>query len=259
MNLSTLDKVLWAAGFVGHVALILILVLRRRVKHFPMFTTLLAFQLCTTILLFLLYRHGSSHAYSVAYYVSYIGNFALQIAVIWEIARDVLRPTGTWISDARRGFLVWSAVGIVLASLLSFFMPSAGLSRSEMWEMRGEVLTSLLTCEVFLAMIAAANRLGLQWRSHVMALGQGLTVWALVAILGDLGDVAIGWESKLAIFDHLRSFVYLGALVFWMVAFWLPEKQRAPLSVDMQNYLVALGSRLAYDLDSVRRLDDSTL
>jgi hypothetical protein len=33
------------------------------------------------------------------------------------------------------------------------------------------------------------------------------------------------------------TFVYFGALLFWIVAFWSPKRKRAPLSIDMQNSL----------------------
>ena len=35
MTLTTLDNVLWAAGFIGHVALFLVLVVRGRIKNIP--------------------------------------------------------------------------------------------------------------------------------------------------------------------------------------------------------------------------------
>jgi hypothetical protein len=48
MNLTSWDKALWAAGFICHVALLLILVLRRRVREFPIFTGYIGLQLFTT-------------------------------------------------------------------------------------------------------------------------------------------------------------------------------------------------------------------
>ena len=41
MPLTNLDLLLWVAGFLGHLALLLILLLRRRVRMFPVFTTLI--------------------------------------------------------------------------------------------------------------------------------------------------------------------------------------------------------------------------
>ena len=253
MDLSTLDKALWATGFAGHVALLLVLLGKRRWSLFPVFTTVVLYQLFETSILFLVDRHGSHHAYFLAYWTMAFGDYALQIALIFEMARIVLRPTGTWVSDARRAFLLWSCagVGVAVAVALTIGPPAArGLG---LWEVRTTLFTDVLTLEVFLAMSVAAGRLGLQWRSHVMALGQGLTAWAVAGLLRDIAHVAYGWSRDFILFDHIESFVYLGTLVFWTVAFWLPERERAPLSADMQEYLLALHRRVQYDLEGARR------
>ncbi len=249
MNLTILDNVLWAAGFLGHVALLLVLGVRGRWRTFPVFTSVTAYQAAVSLVLFAASRLGGEHAYDVVYWTAAAGSFAFQIALIYEIASIVLRPTGTWVRDARRSFLLWSGTGVLVAlGAAGAVTPSASSSLST-WEVRGVLFTSLLTCEVFLAMSAAANRLGLQWRSHVMALGQGLTVWALISLMSDAAHIALGWNRDFAILDYLRMYSYLGALGFWIAAFWLPERQRAPLYPDMREYLVALHRRVQYDLD----------
>jgi hypothetical protein len=53
----------------------------------------------------------------------------------------------------------------------------------------------------------------------------------------------------------VRMFVYLGALLFWIVAFWSPERKRAPLSVEMQNYLLALHQRVQDDLERMKSIE----
>lgn len=249
MNLTILDNVLWATGFLGHVALFSILVLRGRWRTFPIFTTIVAYHAMVTIVLFSTFRLGLDNVYRVLYWAAAVGSFVFQLALIYEIARVVLRPTGTWVQDARRSFLLWSGLGVLVAFGAAWAVRPAASSSLSTLEVRGILFNSLLTCEVFLAMSAAANRLGLPWRSHVMALGQGLTAWSLVALIIDAAHIALGWSRDFAVLDHIRMLVYLGALGFWIVAFWLPEKKRAPISPDMREYLVALHSRVQYDLD----------
>jgi hypothetical protein len=110
------------------------------------------------------------------------------------MARHVLRPTGTWVQDARTDFLLWSASSIVIAATLSLVITPPEAKGLELWSVRATVFTSTLTCATFLAMSAAANRLGLPWNSHVMALGQGLTVWGLIALFGNIVHLALGWR-----------------------------------------------------------------
>lgn len=251
MNLSTLDNVLWAASFVGHVALVLVLVIRKRVREFPVFTGFLGYEALTTVMLFFVSGHGTKHAYFLAYWITGFANYLFQIALIYEIARDILRPTGTWVSDARKAFFGWGAAGMVAAAVFAMQIGVPQSKGFDLWDTRITVFTSLLTCALFLAMSVAANRLGLQWRSHVVALGQGLFIWSFIALLEDFGHVVFGWDREFVVFVHVRMLVYLSVLGYWMVAFWLPEKKRAPLSPEMNAYLVALHERVQYDLSSV--------
>ena len=210
MTALTLTNVLWAAGFLGHVALLGVLLFRRRVREFPVFTALIAFHVSVTVVLFLTKRHGSHHGYFLAYWGAAFLDYAFQIALIFEIARIVLRPTGTWVSDARRSFLLWSTIGLLFAVLFAITLGSPFNKGLDLWEERITLFTSLLTCEVFAAMLLTANRLGLQWRSHVVALGQGLTLWSLLNLGSDVLHVLAGWNRDFALYDGIREFAYPG-------------------------------------------------
>ena len=251
MTLSTLDNVLWAAGLVGNAALFLILVLRGRSRDFPVLTADTVFQMLRTLLLWLVHGHASRHAYFLAYWITGFADYVFQVALIFEIARVVLSPTGRWILDARRAFLTWAAAGCVAAAVFAMLMGPPEARGLDLWDVRVTVFTSLLTCELFIAVSAAANRLGLQRRSQVIALGQGITIWAFTALLEDLGRMIYGWNSQFVVFAHIRMFVYLGVLGYWMVAFWRPEQKRAPLSAEMRAYLVALHRNVEYDLSRI--------
>ena len=253
MTRATLATALWAAGFLGHVALLFVLLRKQRSRVFPIFTALIAFQILLSALLFLIRNYGNRHSYFLAYWGGAFLDYAFQVALIFEIARIVLRPTGTWVSDARRSFLLWGGLGLCLAAALSFGLGSPGAKGIDLWEERVTLFTSLLTCELFTAMIVSANRLGLQWRSHVVALGQGLTLWALLTLGSNVLHVMAGWQRDFALYDGIRQFAYLAALFFWIVSFWLPETERAPLSHDMESYLLALHRQVQYDLEKIRQ------
>ncbi len=251
MSLSTLDNALWATSLLGHVALLLVLLVRRRARDFPVFTAVIGFEVLRTVLLFVILRHGSRHAYFLAYWITGFADYIFQVALIVEIARDILRPTGSWVRDARSAFLGWGVAGLVAAGIFALQVGPPQAKGLDLWDVRTTIFTSLLTCELFIAMAVAANRLGLQWRSHVVAIGQGIATWAFVALLEDFGHTALGWNRQFVVFVHIRMFVYLAVLIYWMVAFWLPEKVRAPLSPGMNTYLVALHERVQYSLKSI--------
>jgi len=174
MGLTNLENALWVAGFAGHVALLAVLLIRSRWRKFPVFTLLIAYEAVVTVVLFVISRYGSRHSYFLGYWVLALGDYVFQVALIFEIARDVLRSTGTWIRDARKWFLFWSTMGILIAAGLCLTISPPATKGLDLWEMRATLFTSLMTCELFLSVSAAANRLGLPWQSHVMSLDKGL-------------------------------------------------------------------------------------
>ncbi len=252
MDLTTLDNALWAAGFAADVALVFVLISKKRWREFPVFTTWMTFDVLLTIALFGIYREGSSRLYAVVYWLSAILDFLLQIGVVLEMARIVLRPTGTWLRDARTRFVVFGSLGALVAAAVAFLIHPAAPTPLDAWEMRGNLFASIIVCELFLAMMMSANRLGLRWGNHVMGLGRGLTAWAMVTFSVDALHGLLDNERVLSALDHVQSIVWIGAVVYWSVIFWLPEPERLPLSPEMRKYLIDLHHRVQYDLDKVR-------
>jgi hypothetical protein len=258
MNLTALDNLLWAAGFLGHAALLFVLLIRRRWRQFPILTCFAAYQATVTIALFLVSRYSSQHVYAVTYWVTDAGDILFQLGLIFEISRAVLRPTGSWIRDARSSFVIAGAIGTAIAIGLSLVVKPLAHSTLGIWEIRGNLFTALLDCELFLAMLYAANRLGLEWRNHVMAMAQGVTVWAFGALVSDLAHIVLGWTGEFQALDYSLSFLYVAVLCYWIISFWRPETVRAPLSEEMKDYLVALHRRVQYDLQQVTQTRDRT-
>jgi hypothetical protein len=251
MTFSTLDNALWAAGFLGHVALFCVLLFRGRWRAFPVFTTFIGFDSALTIVLFLLYRHGALAWYSRVYWSADVVDFVLQLGLVAEIARAVLRPGEVWISEARKRVLIFGGLGIALAALLAWGVAPPGLRSKEVWEVRGSLFTSLATCELVVAVGFTATRLGLGWRNHVIALAQGLGVWSMVAAFADGIQSYVGAAQSFITLDHVRELVYCSALAYWTIQFYPPEPVRRPISPEMQKYILALHEQVTYDLDRI--------
>lgn len=251
MNFSFLDNVLWAAAFVANTALLLVLLRKERWREFPVFTTWIAFQVVLSIALFLIYRQGSERLYYVVYWTSVVFDFVLQIAVVFEMARIVLRPTGTWLRDARSRFLLFGSLGALLAAGIAFAVHPSAYGSLDAWEIRGNLFTSMCICELFLVMMMSANRLGLHWDHHVMGLGRGLSVWASISFCVDALQGLLGRAPVFKLLDQARDIAWLGAAVYWCVIFWKPQAERLPLSPAMQKYLIDLHARVRYDLKKV--------
>jgi hypothetical protein len=252
MRLSLLDGILWATGFLLTAGLLAILLWRARWKQFPVLTSWIAFQTAYNILMFALRIHAAATWYSHVYWIALWPDFLLQLGVVVEIARIVLRPTGTWVRDARSLFITAGLGGAAVAAILVWWITPPVHGASAAWELRGNLFTSLVICELFVVMSFTANHLGLGWRSHVMALGQGLTAWAAAAVINDSLQSYFGTHRFVSISYYLRSFAWFAAIAWIAVRLWLPEPERAPISDDLQKYILALHRRVEYDL---RRLD----
>jgi hypothetical protein len=248
MSFSLIQNVLWVAGGVVNAILVLVLLVKKRWREFSAFTTWITFLTAEMVLLYFVYRTGSAHLYSKVYWSCAIVDFLLQIGVVVEMARIVLRPTGTWVQDARRRFLFFGILGTLIAAGVALILHPAAPTSLDAWEIRGNLFTGLMVCEFFMAMMATANRLGLQWGDHVMGLGRGLVIWATIAVLVDGLHNLLGRYLWFNTLDNMRGTVWVAAVIYWTVIFWRPQKARLPLSADMQKYLVDLHEHVQYDL-----------
>lgn len=248
MNLSRLAGLLWAAGFTGHVALLAVLLLRRRWREFPVFTGFIAFHAALSPTLYVIYAHGSALWYARVYWSTALIDFGLQLGIVFEIARIVLKPTGTWLRDARKQFFVTAGLGIVLAAFLAWILTPPASSRLDELELKGNLFAAFLVCELFLFLSMTATRLGLGWRSHVMAIEQGFAGWIVVAVLTETLHGYFGSLHYFFVLEYIHMFVYLGALGYWIVQLWRPEPARRPIAPELQEYIVALHRRVEYDL-----------
>jgi hypothetical protein len=253
MGLTTLDRVLWAVGFLGHVVLFTILVLRRRSREFPVFTTLIGFNGLKTILLYWLYesQHGSWAWYARVFYAAALIDFCLQLAVVLEIARIVMRPTGTWVEDSKKLFVLGTAAGLVLAAIASWSISVRGVGVLDLLKARGNFFTSIVICEMFVVIALTSKWLGLGLKNHVYALVLGWTSWVLSEMLVDGLHNLLGVAPFFSTVELCRKLVYLGAVLFWINRFWLNEPVAREISPELKEFIVALHKRTKNDLDSL--------
>lgn len=252
MKFSGIENLIWALSFGGVAALLVVVLVRGRWRQFPVFTTLLAFDTARSILLFVLYRHGAMGWYARVYWPLLWPDFLLQIGIVLELARIVLRPTGTWVRDSRAQFAAAAAAGMLLALALAWLVSPPMHTSLAAFRVRGNLFTSLVICELFVAMSLTANRLGLGWRSHVMAIGQGLTAWSLITVMTTALQSYWGASRLFRELDQIRAFSFIGATVWMIVELWIPEPERQSLAPELKRYILALHDRVNYDL---RRLD----
>ncbi len=246
MNFSLVAKVLWTADFTLHAVLLFVLLYRRRYRSVPWFTAWIASEMMFSVASFLSYRFGSHHTYAKVYWSADFLDLLLQVAVVLEIARTVLRRSGRWVEGARVRLVLMGATAPVVALAMAWAMKPAAATRLDSWEARTSLFTTILICLLFTAVMAASQQLGLGWRSHVMREGYGLTVWVLVAFLTDTLHAYWRTAEHFTALEHIRIAVFQASLIYWAVAFWIPERQPMALTVAENKNLEGLKARLEY-------------
>jgi hypothetical protein len=202
-------------------------------------------------ILCMLAQFGFRSLYTQVYWSSVLIEFALQLGVIFEIARIVMRPTGTWLRDAKKQFILVSAAGLLLAAALAWMISPPASTLLDRLNVRSSFFTSLVVCELFVVMLLTAKRLGLGFRNHVFALVTGWSIWVIAAMLVDLLHGYYGTHLHYDALDNLRKFAYLAALVYWMVQFWQEEPARQEIPPELRAYILALYQRVNKDIDTL--------
>jgi hypothetical protein len=251
MTLSTLDWVLWAGGFACAVALLSVLLYRSRWKSFPCFTAISGFEAIFTPVMYLIYCFGSHAWYERGYYAFSFVDGILQIAVVWEIARIVMRPMGTWVQDARKQFIVGAGIGILLAVALAAAISPPTSDRFLSLGVRFGVFTAALVCELFIVVALTSNKLGLGWRNHVMSLILGWSASQSIAILVVGLHSYLGVHSHYRDLDRVRIIVFEASQLYWIVQFWRNEPARRPIPPELAAYIQDLHNRMQKNLDTV--------
>lgn len=251
MKVSIVDEILWAAGFVGHAALFLILLFRSRVRAFPVFSAYVLFQIVATIVLFVDYRILSGSRYALLYWSGAILDFCLLTAVLAEVALRLLRPSRRWVEGSVGTMLSLSILGVVIAAALTFLVHPWHEHSAIVWQLRGNLFTSIVTCELFTVVLLTSQRFGVYWRSHLMGLGIGLTIWALTAFVVDGLHAMMGGAAHYNGLEDARKIVYISTLVFWISAFWRDEPQMLRMPPEMRNRILQEADRVSYDLAKV--------
>lgn len=251
MQLSYLSQVLWATGFCELLALTFVLLVRRRWQAFPFFTAYIAFQVAETIVLYSIHRWSRPHTYYWAYWAGTVVDLLLQLSVVFELTRTVLRPTGTWVRDARRMFLLLALAATVIAAAVSFAVSPTLPTTLDNWIEKGNLFSAMLNAQLFLAMGLASSRLGLAWRHHVMGIASGWMLWASVDLFVEASYSYLGPDWHGLVLDNVRILAFQAATIYWIVNLWLPEPEARTLSPQMQSYLSGLQQHMAIAVQGI--------
>ena len=246
MTVSGLDRLFWAAGLLGHVALLFVLLHRGRARRFPVFTTFIGASVLRTVVLFFA-RGRAVYTYFLLYWtLAILVDVLLQFAVVYEMATHTFRPLGRWAPDARRGMTWLVTASVLVAAGLTVLAAPAATVSPEKWVTKGSFFSSAIVLSV---------TVGLPTRTHVARISQALGLYSLVDVMIEAGHTmyGAGYHARAdEVLSHARMMLYLLCLVYWIVTLWQDAPEPRELPAHVRKHLRGLQSRLAYDLYTLR-------
>jgi hypothetical protein len=211
------NQLIWAAGLLGHLLLLTVLFMRKRVARFPWFTLFIIFYLARSVGLAATLRLSGRPVHLFATIILDVTDILLQCAVLAELTWIALRPLGGVRRYTLPLLLVASGVLIVMR-LTSFHHSSLRMVLAVV-----HFLLSVLMVEWAIVLAFLLRPLRLSWRSHVAVISFGLGVYSAALMAGG-GYFTIGREMRdYVFFSFFRVSVYLLVLVFWSAGLWFAE------------------------------------
>lgn len=255
MHLSHFDLLLWAAAFVGHIALVAVLVGRHRATVFPVFTALVTVNIVKSCVLFLVFRYSSKSAYFYTYLDFLILDLTLQLGVIFEMARHVFRPMREWGTEVARELIGLALISVSIAASLAFLAKPHTRLAVQAARIRFDLFSAVLVSVLFVGFVVLSVRAGLPWRTHVARISQALAVYAVCDVIIESARVYFGISTTTRFYtllSQVRIVTYLGCLMYWIITLWQEAPEPRVLDKQMRRQLSALQNRVECDLESLR-------
>jgi hypothetical protein len=225
------QHLIWTAGFLGHLVLLGVLIVRGRAQRFPFFTLLILFYLLRSLTILLLLGHLAPPGVHLASLVFDVTDLLLECAVLTQLVLAGLGPLDRLHRILLPLLLVVSAALIVthLVPVSHYYTRAAPLLL--------HYYLAVFMLEWSLVLFFLLRSLGLTWRSHVATITFGFGIYA-AALLFAGGYFSNGRELREYIFfSYFRICIYLLVLLWWIVTLWRQDPSQDPSRNRNQDHL----------------------
>ena len=236
MKTSMWNLVLWIIGFLANVGLFYALVVKSRIAKFPIFSLLVALQIVRTVSLFAVRSLAGRIAYFDMYWLFAALDYLFQLGLIAEIGRAIFSPSVGVVAQARTRILLWCGLSVLPAAMVAFSIPVPPAEMNPVWDTQVSLFTSLLTCQCYVIVSGAINRLKVQNKGHLIGIGNGFVLWAAMETARDGIYAATRWHYNFRFLDELHMIVYVCVTIYWTGVLWREEPKREALSVEKDQF-----------------------
>lgn len=255
MHLGRLDLIYWVAAFVGHVAVMYVLLRRGGAVRFPIFTSLIALSIARSIVLYLVLQFGTSSGYRDVYWSFAIVDTALQFGVLYELASYTFRPLGRWVPYLHRHLIWLISMSMAIALGLTWLASPPASRWAEIVVLKGNFFSAVCMSELFVGLLALSATAGLPWRAREFKIASGLGVFSMTNVVLGAGRNYFGMGSNNRVFffsAHIRIGVYLCCLAYWSFALWSEGPVPREMTNEMRLQLHKFGQKVNFNLQRLR-------
>jgi hypothetical protein len=260
MHFSGIDRALWAAGVVGEILLVYVLLVRRSYRTFPVFFSWIVFILLLEPTFYWLLRYTSGTTYYKTFFALNFPQYLLEVGVLAEIALNVLRPVRKSIPMGLLIVLGCAAIFIAIVGFLVAAHANAATLADPRYFVVINTTMAILRVATFVLIAGSSQILGLSWKNHVLQLTSGLAFYSVVELVVELAHshqrAGPSYAATYIALTHLRIGGYLCALYFWCYAFAKKEAPRKEFSPQMAKILVSISGSTKRQRAVVARTPD---
>lgn len=243
MHLNDLDFLFWMAGLAGHLAVLFVLVWRKRVAQYPIFTSFIATNALRTLALSIVFRVGSAAQYFEVYWLLAVLDSVLQAGVVYELASGAFRPLRGWVRDVRLTLIAYAIMSLVIAASLTLLSAPPTKRWVDSLVIKGNFFSEVCISELFVGILYLSVTSGLPMKTHAIRISQGFGVYSIIDVGIEAGHSYFGVSgnshSYIAL-SHFRMLAYLGSLCFWIATLWRDEEPARHLTDEMRSQLTDL-------------------
>jgi hypothetical protein len=255
MQMTTLDNVLWATIIIEDVILCFVLVARRRVRSFPVFTALIALDVARAVALVAIERAGTAAVYFYTYWSLAVADIALQFGVLYGVASKVFRPAGRWANDTT-GALICLIVGSIATAVLLTWMPKPVVVLPlQQVILKGNFFSAVLMSELSVGILAISAWAGLSGTPHAAKIIQGFVAYSLCTLALETARTYCGVTKSSRVYDdlsHLRVIAYALCMAHWIISLWADAPPPRELPSLMREQVSAIGHVVAGRVEARR-------
>ncbi len=225
--------VLWLAGPVLQLVLIVVLLRTKLARQFPFFFAYTVYEIASNAVLFGLYRGQYGKSYFYTFWICRALSILMGFGALYEIFAFALRPY-TGLRDLGMMMFRWAALLLLLISgVMAGSGASSQLASVTKTLVNLELSMGVMQFGLLMFMFICASSLGLSWRTPAfgIALGFGISAASELLVSSLKAHLWRGWDVSL---NLLGSAAYDVSVVLWLGYMLMPATQKTLARVVYQ-------------------------